>query len=248
VVELKIEHEEKIVVQCELIAGEFFNGVSVTKTLPINKVYDVNEAAIDDGTLFLIINDAKVIPLHYYESGVYKPMYDLMVRSNETFELYGTIGKKEIYSKTYIPNKPKIEGANFESDGYLSSVIKTNNKEVYGAIWLIANDVLSKPYDQAKDFYSISSIKEFNSSEEQLLRTVVLDEKYLVPFYSNKIFYQAFAFDESYRNYYFTKNNNTPIGNSFSQAGGPIEWNVIGDDVIGMFIGIAKSEWVSSQP
>ena len=135
----------------------------------------------------------------------------------------------------------------FVPDGYLSAFVKSNLSEGYGAIWLMTNNVLSKPFDQSKDFFSIVTNLD-PGADEILIRTTLLSDKYLSSFYSDKIFIQIFSFDESYYKYFKTKNNNSPIEDNFSQGGGPINWNVQGNNVIGMFIGVAKTGFIKISP
>ena len=153
VVELEIDFTEKIVVQSELIAGEFFDGVYLSKTLPLNERYNTEAAEITDATLFLIVDSVKIIPLHYRGSGKYESFNEFKVVSNQTYELFGEIGKTKLYAKTIIPNIPFYNNAKFVPDGYLSAFVKSNLSEGYGAIWIMTSNVLSKPFDQSKDFF-----------------------------------------------------------------------------------------------
>ncbi len=243
VVELDIDYTEKIVVQSELIAGEFFDGVYLSKTLPLNERYNPEAAEISDATLFLIVDSVKIIPLHYRGSGKYESFNQFKVVSNQTYELFGEVGKTKLYAKTIIPNIPLYSNQKFVPDGYLSSTVKSNSGEAYGAIWLMANNVLSKPFDQSDDFFSISTMLK-PGDDEMHLRTTLLSNEYLSSYYSDKIFIQIFSFDQSYYKYFKTKNNNTPVEDNFSQGGGPIDWNVEGHNVVGMFIGVAKTGFI----
>ena len=243
VVELEIEYTQKIVIQSELVVGEYFEGVYLSYTSPLNELYVEDSAAISDATLFLLVDSVKVIPLHYRGSGRYESYNEFRIRSGHIYELYGVVGESNIYAKTIIPNIPEFNNAKFVPDGYISSIIDKKEGEVYGAIWLMANNALSLPFDKANDFYAITA-KENPIDEEILVRTTLLDIDYLSTFYSDKIFLQIFAFDESYYDYFITKNNNVPIEDNFSQGGGPINWNVKGDNVIGLFIGTAKTNFI----
>jgi hypothetical protein len=247
VVELDIDYTEKIVVQSELIAGEFFEGVYLSKTLPLNERYSPEVAEITDAALFLILDSVKVIPLHYRGLGKYESFNPFKVVSNQTFELFGEVGKTKLYAKTIIPNMPLYSNSRFVPEGYLSTSVKLNSGEAYGAIWLMANNVLSKPFDQSKDFFSILT-KLDPDDEEMLVRTTLLNNEYFSSYYSDKIFIQIYSFDQSYYKYFKTKNNNSPIEDNFSQGGGPIDWNVEGHNVIGMFIGVAKTGFIQIVP
>jgi hypothetical protein len=56
----------------------------------------------------------------------------------------------------------------------------------------------------------------------------------------------VYAFDSAYREYFNTKENNQPIQDSFAQGGGLINWNVQGNNTIGLFIGIAKGDIINA--
>jgi len=244
IVEIDITHQEKIVVQSELIANEFFSGVLLTKTLPLDIVYTINKAEITDASVFIIVDTIKIIPLHYRGNGKYQPLTPFRIEINKTYELYASVNGKEVYSKTKIPLLPLVNGARYEPDGYLSASVKSNFGEAYGAAWIIANDELSFAIDQSDDFYSISNQDESNSNINMLVRTTNLLSKYLTPFYSDKIFMQVYSFDAAYYEYFLTRNNNNPIEDSFSQGGGSIKWNISGENTIGMFIGLTKSNLI----
>jgi Domain of unknown function (DUF4249) len=244
IVEIELEHQEKIVVQSELIANEFFSGVSLTKTLPLNEIYSIEKAEITDALVFLIVDAAKIIPLHYRGNGNYKSLVPFKIKSGRTYELYASIADEEIYSITIVPQIPLVNSQRYVADGYLSASVKSNIGEAYGAIWIIANNELSSPNDQASDFYSISNLDGSGSNRNIAVRTTKLSNNYLNQFYSDKMFMQVYAFDTAYLDYFYTKNNNNPIEDSFSQGGAPIKWNISGENAIGMFIGFAKSDFI----
>ncbi len=53
---------------------------------------------------------------------------------------------------------------------------------------------------------------------------------------------EVYSFDSDYREYYYSRKNNKPIENIFSEGGGSVFWNVQGENVIGMFIGYSVLE------
>lgn len=124
------------------------------------------------------------------------------------------VGETQLYAKTYIPNMPVYSNQKFVPEGYLSSAVKSNPNEAYGAVWLMANNVLSKPFDQSDDFFSITTQLE-PGDENMLIRTTSLKYEYLSTYYSDKIFIQIFSFDQFYYDYFKTKNNNSPIEDKF---------------------------------
>ena len=72
--------KENVVVRAELLAGENFTGVSFTKTLPLNIAYSISDAELKDVTVYLKINNTQVVPLHYTNNGLYKPLYNLKIK------------------------------------------------------------------------------------------------------------------------------------------------------------------------
>ena len=58
------------------------------------------------------------------------------------------------------------------------------------------------------------------------------------------LYAQVYSFDVQYLNYFKSKNNNQPSDNVFAQGGDQIAWNVIGDHVIGLFMGDAAVKFI----
>ena len=84
-------------------------------------------------------------------------------------------------------------------------------------------------------------VSQTNDDPDVLARTTVMPEKYSSPIYNERRFIQVYAFDKQFKPFFNSKDNNQPVGNYFIQGGGSIAWNVYGDHVIGLFIGIAIS-------
>jgi hypothetical protein len=54
---------------------------------------------------------------------------------------------------------------------------------------------------------------------------------------------QVFALDKSFKDYFRTRNSSQQLNDPFIQGtGGAVEWNVQGDKVIGLFIGVAPGD------
>ena len=66
-----------------------------------------------------------------------------------------------------------------------------------------------------------------------------MPEEYLNTTAQERLGVEIYAWDKSYKKYFETKDNNKPIDDIFSQSGGSINWNVTGNNVIGMFIGFS---------
>jgi hypothetical protein len=235
-VEIEISHQEFIVVQAELKNGYVFDGISFTRTLPLGEVYDIKKAEIKNAEAYLVINGLQVVPVHYTTNGIYKPLTDLLIRGN-TYELFAKIDGKEIYSKTKVPLRPEPSDIHFEND-YISANILTETNAVYGAIWIIqasAANVISK----AEDFYSVTQPINVGASEI-VVRTQEINSQYTTSTYRDLTYIKVYAFDKPYFEFFKSRRNNIPVNNTFTQGGGAVAWNVYGEKVIGLFIGISE--------
>ncbi len=236
-----ITYQEKTVVRAELKADKSFGGVTFTKTLPLDEVYNINKAELKNVKAFIIINGIQVVPLHYTQDGIYKSLYDFRIQQGYTYELYAKVGDNSIYSYTKIPYKPVVQSANFKNDSYIEVQAAGQSNEVFGASWVIMSPNTNNLLDTAPDFQElVDSPKDTLSTV--LIGTLDLPDKYLSSFYGNSTYVQVFSFDPQYLGYYESRNNNQPIVNTFTQGGGQIAWNVQGNNVIGLFIGYTVSD------
>jgi len=237
IVDVPLQFEENVVVQGELYADTLFPGIRITKTIPINETFDIDSAQIKDAYVYLKINGVKIVPLHFTKKGIYKPAANFFVRSGEVYELDGEADGKIFYSQTIIPQKPVITNRDYNSSGkFMEATTQANPDEVYGAIWNIDKiDTLS-----ANDFYSIVAV---DNNASVITRTTTLPDIYRSSYYDGRRFIQVFSFDKQFKSFFNSKDNNQPVSNYFIQGGGSIAWNVYGDHVIGLFIGIAKSSF-----
>lgn len=238
VVEVQSTDTDFIGVQAELIGGEIFEGVTIRKPLPFTQNYSAASAALTDVIAYIKVDSVQVIPLHHASDGLYKPLYDVEIKIGSTYELFARIGDRKFYSITTVPSAPVINKANIQSDNYFTVTITSKPGIVYGATWAIR---LDSSYAKADDFYEI--VKD-NSNTFISIRTKTIPDN-LIPYVSNYSRYvQVYAFDRPFLDYFNTKGNNQPIDDYFSQGGGPVSWNVYGDGVFGLFIGVAASEYV----
>jgi hypothetical protein len=234
IVNVELVYEEYTVVQAELVTDRHFPGVRFTKTQPLGVPYDIKNAEIKNITAYLRINGIQVIPLIYTENGLYKPKYDFYIIGGDTYELFAEQGEKYIYSITKIPLKPVVTSVNYDQNDYhLYADVNVNEGEVYSALWIVAAGNAIR----AEDFFSVSSSDDQNSNVE--VRTSPIPEEYLRGIYSGTRMIQVFAFDKSFKDYFYTRNSSQQLNDPFIQGtGGAVEWNVIGDKVIGLFIGV----------
>jgi len=229
---------EYTVVQAEIHPNEIFPAVRITKTLPLGVPYDIQKAELKNVTAYLIKNEIQVIPLLYTSDGLYKPRYELYVQQGEIYELYAERDGKFIYGRTTIPYKPEVTAVNYNSSDYfLNADIRTKFDEVYGALWIISG----YPPANADDFYTVTSPSSSTNSYITV-RTSSIPEEYRAPAYSESRYIQVFTFDKSFRDYFYSRTSGQEITDPFIQGGGKVEWNMQGDKVIGMFIGVTPGD------
>ncbi|MBT8380629.1 MAG: hypothetical protein KJN64_15580 [Ignavibacteria bacterium] len=231
-------HTEYTVVQAEIHPDKLFPGVRFTKTLPLGVPYNIQHAELKLVTAYLVKNEVQIIPLHYTTEGIYKPRYEFYVEEGETYELIAERDNIYIYSKTVIPYKPSVTNTNYNAGSfYFDADVSSKLNEVYGALWIISRI----PPARAIDFFSITQPASIVNTSVGI-RTSSLPEKYRGPVYSDSRYIQVYAFDVSFRKYFYSRKSGQEINDPFIQGGGAVEWNVQGDKVIGMFIGITAGD------
>ena len=242
----ELNYTEKIVVRAELKAYSVFTGVTFTKTLPLNEVYEIQNAELKNVSAYLRIDGIRIVTLRYSNDGVYLPLDDLNISPGDTYELFAEVNGTLIYSKTKIPLLPTIVSASLKGDRVIEVNIKPRSGEVYGAAWEIYNASSGNLIDEATDFKTIFQPNDLEISANELsLDTKDIPEEYLTSYYSSSLYASVYAFDKQYLNFFKTKNNNQPTENIFAQGGDKISWNVEGKNVIGLFIGLANVSHVT---
>jgi len=238
IVNVDLVYEEYTVVQAELIPGKYFPGVRFTRTLPLGVPYNIKDAEIKNITAYIRINGAQIIPLIYTEDGLYKPRYDFYIDGGDTYELIAGQGEKYIYSITKIPFKPEVTSANYDRNDYhLYANVNVQTDEVYAALWIVTvgNTI------RAEDFFAVASSDNQNFTVR--VRTSPLPEEYHSGNYSGNRGIQVYAFDKSFKDYFYTRNSSQQVNDPYIQGtGGVVEWNVQGDKVIGLFIGVTPGD------
>jgi len=231
-------HIEHTVVQAEIKPEKLFPSVRFTKTLPLGVPYDLKQAELKNVTAYILKNEVQVIPLHYTSDGLYKPLYDFYVEEGEIYELIAERDGIYIYGKTIVPFKPNVVSTSYISSGYyFDADVKSKLNEVYGALWIISGN----PSVRANDYYSITS-PTTSENTNIVVRTSSIPETYRSPANPDKKYIQVVAFDVSFRKYFYSRTSGQQVSDPFIQGGGAVEWNVQGDKVIGMFIGITAGE------
>ena len=231
--------KENVVVRAELLAGENFTGIKFTKTLPLDVAYSISAAELKTVTAYLKINNTQIVPLHYTNNGLYKPLYKLKIKNEATYELFATYNGKPIYSKTRVPAKPNVTNVIYLDEFFLLGEVTANKDEAYGAAWVILTR-FNTPNLMADDFYSIVTPLN-NSSNKITVRTKVIPEQFRSNVQKQLTKIKVYAFDKAYVYYFNTKSNGKSVEDAFVHGGNNIAWNVKGENAIGLFIGTAHS-------
>jgi hypothetical protein len=230
--------KEYTVVQAEIEPDKLFPAVRFTKTLPLGVPYDIKDAELKNVTAYLVKNEVQVIPLFYTANGLYKTKYDLYVNEGEIYELYAESEGKFIYGKTTIPHKPNVTSVSYDINGYyFDADVQAEPEEVYGALWIVSGI----PPVRAEDYFTVT-IPSSDPNNMVAVRTSSIPEEYRKPIYSGNRYIQVFSFDKSFRNYFYSRTSGQEINDPFIQGGSAVEWNMQGENVIGMFIGVAPGD------
>lgn len=241
IVNADLDYKELIVVQSEIIANRYFKNVRITRTLPIGANFNINDAEIKNAITYLRINKIQIIPLHYQQEGKYEPLYDFYINEGDYVELFGEVNGINLYSKTKIPVKPQTVSTNLDRTSWFAeAVVKPAVDEVYSALWGInTGSIVFSKY-----FFTVSVPSSFAPGSIVKTRTPNFPQEYREFEYNGKRFIQVYAFDTAFEKYFRTRGSNQEINNPFVQGSGKTEWNVIGKNVIGLFIGSNKSELI----
>jgi len=234
-------YQQKLVIQCQFSVDSNFPGVIVTKTLPLDIIFDMELAEITNATLYIRINGYQIIPLHYIENGLYKPLYDFRPTEGDYYELYGEWNEYNFYALSKIPVKPTVKSVNFNSSGFYGEAdVITSKDEVYSALWVVDQG----NYQTANDFYNISVPSSNANNNSISVRSAAYPVEYQSSAFNGRRYMQIYSFDRSFDAYFKTKTQNEEINNPYVQGSASTVWNVKGENVIGMFIGLNRSEFI----
>lgn len=238
-----VGYGEYIVVRSELKAYSLFAGVTFTKTLPLDENYDIKKAELKNVTAYLRVNGIRIITLRYLRDGLYAPLDSIPIVPGYTYELFAQYNNTNIYSITKVPKLPTVTSASIINNKFIEVTVRPNTGEVYGAGWEIYNAATKELYDESTDFQSIVQPQPNDMGSDLSVDTKDLPENYTSG-YGNLMYAEVYAFDSPYFDYFKSKNNNQPSENVFAQSGDQVSWNVYGDHVIGLFIGLAVVKYV----
>ncbi len=242
-----INYQEYIVVRAQLKAYSLFEGVSFTKTLPLNENYDINKAELNNVTAYLKVDGIRIITLRYLKNGLYTPLDSIFIVPGSTYELFAQYNNTNIYAVTKVPQLPRITHAVLLNNKFIEITLRPYPDEVYGAGWEIYNAVTNNLFDESTDFQTIVRPQQIDlQSNQMVVDTKDLPDNYTSGGYSNLMYAQVYAFDSPYLKYFISKNNNQPTENIFAQGGDQVSWNVQGENVIGLFIGLAVVKYIKA--
>ena len=193
-------YKENVVVRAELIAGQVFNGVLFTKTLPVGATYSITIAGLRDIEAYIKVNGSQVIPLHYTGNGLFKPLYDYKIVPGHYAELFANHYGDPIYAKTYVPEVPIINSVSYRYESYFfeGSVLGKGN-EAYGAFWVYANGSSSEI--TADDFYSIEALPDVLNIGDVTVRTQPVPEQYRAGGNFSNLSMKVYSFDKAFQKY-----------------------------------------------
>jgi hypothetical protein len=242
----EVNYQDYIVVRAELKAFSPFEGVSFTKTLPLDENYDIKKAELKNVSAYLKINGIRIITLRYLHDGIYTPLDSIFIEPGSTYELFAQYNGTNIYSITKVPPRPRIISASLIENRFIEVTLRPNAGEVYGAGWEIYSPGTNTVIDESTDFLTIAQPEENGLGGNLTVDTKDLPEKYTSGSYNNLMYAQVYVFDSPYFDYFKSKNNNQPSDNVFAQGGDQVSWNVQGDHVIGLFIGLAVTKFIKA--
>lgn len=236
-------YKEKTVVFAAFKKDSLFQGVTFTRTLPLNMEYDVTKAELKDVTAYLKINGIEVIPVLYTKDGIYKPKDNLYIHSGSVYELFASWEGKSIYARTRVPEEPVVTKATLVNSQYIEAQIIPKENESYAAAWFISGVNQYTYSGLATDFFEVYESPDKLPSKATI-RTMDIPEEYRTGIHASRTLLKVFSFDKGYYDYFRTRGNNQQVHNSFTQGGSQILWNVYGNDVIGLFMGSAVGDFV----
>lgn len=227
-------YEEYIVVQSEIQANRYFPTVRFTKTLPLGVPFRIEDAELKNVVAYIKRNGVQIIPLIYTNQGLYQPLEDFFVVEGETYELFAMYNDTYIHSITRIPYKPELTDVYYNSsDHNLNATVTSKEGEVYAALWIVT----ATPPVKADDYFAVTSAI---PGTDVIATTSTIPEEYRGGNYSGLRYIQVNSFDQSFKEYFNSRTAGNQINDPYVQGGGEIIWNVHGDKVIGMFIGVSK--------
>lgn len=240
VIESYDEYEEVTLVESFLLAGARYSGVRITRTLPFGAPLD-SAAAVEDAEPYLVLDGGKTIPLHHRGDGYYTPLQSVRIGSGMTCELLARRNGKLIYARTLVPEAPKISKAEYNPDGYLVATFDPSDEFAYAAVWAYVNDE-GEAIRLGENFYDVYRPRTDEERRALTVRTETVPSEYRAAGVLPYIGVTAYAFDPAYEAYFASARNHSLVADAYTQGGGSVEWNVVGENAAGVFIGYAVAK------
>lgn len=232
IVEVELPYSEYTVVYGNMQADTAFDDVWISRTLPLNQPFNIDDASIPDAIAYFVLNGIDVIPLRFSGKGKYKPFNSIYPEAGQNYELFIEVGGRRLYSDTKVP-EPPTAGRVQLVDNYVSIDVQSRNNESYGAIWFYNNSA------QADEIHSL--IESPGAGSVVRVRTKSIPEDILNSNSIDNLQVYLYAFDKDFAMYFNSKSKNTSIDNALTRGGSPIFTNIAGDNVIGAFTASARS-------
>ncbi len=237
IINLELPYVDVTVIYGEIPLESAFKGIWITRTLPLNSSYKIEEGEITNAVAYLKMNNLEIIPLSYEADGCYLPFNTIYPASGQYYELFIDIEGKKFYGKSVIPFQPMARKVAL-NDKIINVEIIGKPDESYGALWAYINSD-DRIILQADDFHSIVDSKGDNQIVD--IRTQTIPDSVFENTQQNHLKVIVYAFGKNFGDYYNSRAKNSSIENSLTQGGSPIYTNISGDKVIGAFTGSAKS-------
>jgi len=238
IIESDIPFTEVNIINGRLIGDSSKVTVSFTKSFPIEKELSLEDVALKDVTAYIWAKKQGIFPLKHIAEGNYEPIDYLIIIPGDSYELYAKIGDERVFAETHVPRYPKIKEAKLQGD-YINCKILPNSQIVYGAKYkIIPLDGFGEIFEE-QVFYEVS-LAVTDTTQAVEIKTSRLPNQYFEEPENYRVLLTIFSFDEDYKNYFATRENNKPIENIFSEGGGSVYWNVQGENSIGLFIAYSK--------
>jgi hypothetical protein len=235
VIQSNIPFEESYVINGRLVGNTNNFEISFTKSFAIESDLTRPDVILDNVITYVLTEDQGVFVLNHTGNGKYSPVDTVDIRPGSTYELYAKIGTTRISAVTLVPSEPDIFDASIQGN-YVTCNITPEQGSIYGCKYMISSISDLEFSSNEVDFYELSDAYE-NSGGSVNVRTNILPDIYFNNPDDYIVYLKVYAFDEAYKSYYETRENNKPIENIFSEGGGSVYWNVNGNKTIGMFIG-----------
>lgn len=237
IIEDNVPYKELYVVDGQIKPNTLNPIINFTKSIPIDDEFDISKAALSDVNAYIWSAQQGLYSLIDIGDGMYRAN-NLNVLPNSTYELYGEIEGNRIYGITKIPDYPDIVSVSIVNE-HLICKVRAKKDEVYSCIYVVStggetgNPRISI---REEEFFTVEGPANVNQVIE--IKSGKVPKEYLNTS-SGILGIEVYAWDKSYKEYFKTKDNNKVIEDVFSQGGGPIKWNISGENTIGLFLGYA---------